>query len=625
MFGRAISAACCAAVFGVFGWASSATAQVAASAGCNAINGGVFNQAPASGIGVTIAQTFELNAGETITVTITNATNSLAVVGANVIFAGDVGSLSRSLTIIATGNFFIQSDIQGAGSSIAWSCAAGNNGGGGDAEAAEVQNEEATGANVNKGAQISTQAGALPSTLGLVETAPQRTLQNEVEDHRQFLLETLVPARDATIVLLRDKFLPLLVGDTSEGADKVRAFYQTMLFRLEDAGGDPVEILDAFSAIASILYVERPKPIPVDLSKRLFGLVTVAAADIYDALGLADPQSIRDEGKSSRELDIDSVYRVLTDYKDRLKKLEETETEKSFGHGEGEQILFSSGGPGQVTFAIDSDMLFDLGNLASLGENGVNLSTAPRDYKFWARGRITVLDGNRNGVDGEAGEVMFGVVSKINQRAEVGAFAGFFSSDLTTNTLGMDIETSALKLGLYGNMLIGDGLRAGLSGSYQRGDVDTARGAATSDYGFDAFDLSASLSGAFAMESWVVSPSVSATLSHRSDDAHTDSGGLFVAAENRTDGTLTGAFTVSRTFQMETGMLRSFTPNFLVSGNVFLTDRGETDAEYFALSTGAGGSFGFENGAFLTATTFISGFTQDTQGYGAQLKFTVPF
>jgi hypothetical protein len=86
----------------------SAEAQSSLATGCTAVSGGALNQSVGpGGSGITAVLVESFAAGETITVTITNASNSLFdISGTTTLFSGEVGTLTRSYVFFFRGHIY---------------------------------------------------------------------------------------------------------------------------------------------------------------------------------------------------------------------------------------------------------------------------------------------------------------------------------------------------------------------------------------------------------------------------------------------------------------------------------------------------------------------------------------
>ena len=256
---------------------------------------------------------------------------------------------------------------------------------------------------------------------------------------------------------------------------------------------------------------------------------------------------------------------------------------------------------------------------------GFPFSQNPDDFKVWVKARLTRHDGDQEGVDGNSGEVLFGAVYRVAPRWEVGAFGSLFSSDLTTNHLGLQVVTTSITGGLYTNYLFDFGILAGLSASYELGAVDTTRPGASANYGYDQLQLSASATGVVdAGGGWVLTPSLAGTLSYRSDEEHLDTAGILIPEDNRLDVFALGSLAAARTYRVNQGPIETFTPTGVITGTWYLTDRGQATADRSDVTFGGGASLGMSDGATLAFTGFVGGFGQATQTYGGQLLLQMP-
>lgn len=742
MLARNVSAAIGVAILSIFGMAAPATAQGVGSPGCNAINGGAFNQDADLTGGLPIILAFDFNAGETITATITNATDSLAFIDVNDLFDGDVGSQSRSVTLGAPGTFNVGTIIDGPGATIRLSCAVG--GGGGQGELGEVENTETTAQSVEDNVRLTVVPAALVSTFGsgdLLQVLEQQRVEQAIENRirvrqgiedlrkrgaddaaaaeqektrvRNDLTGVVRERRSAEIEAfgngvatilrengdlsefeiseivteLEDGIVRGIAGvfrelDVREEKRKTKAsiplsattpdddddvefafqFAQVLTgFDAETTSRDAINVnvgnvlrigfintvIETFegsgfgkslrpSAQAAVRRaINELEPLEENFKPNSGGLfipslqanrITLTADRNSDDSDLADiaEEAINsgDFGRAAgilerNNIDIGSAGSPDADFDTNVRG------GADLGLNDGEQILFSARNGRTLDFSFDSDILKQIAALSHGGEGTV---TGPSDTKIWIKGRVALLDGDRDGADGETAEVLIGAVQRLSRDLEVGTFAGFFTSDLTTNAVATDIETDAFKLGLYGNYLTATGLRLGLSGAVDFGDTNTNRGGVTAQFNYRNYDLSGSIAGATLVENWVVSPSFSGTLSHRYSDKHTDSGGLFVGSRSDTDIIATASVSASRTFLVEGDMLRAVSPNVVATGNYFFFGNdGQDDFDHLALSLGGGATFAFQNGSHLALTTGIGGFGQDTMSYSGQLRFTLPF
>lgn len=742
MFGCNVSTACGAAIFGILGWAAPVAAQVAGSPGCNAINGGLFNQSADITGGIATILLFDFEAGEFITVTITNATNSLAFIDVNDIFDGATGSQTRTLTIGAPGNFNVGSAIEGAGATIAWTCDPGGNAGGGVEIFDEVQTAETAIQRAEENVRLPVVPVALGTTFGAADAlqaleqqrveqavqnrilvrqgivelrrradeeytsirAEERRLRTTLEENVRLTHKLVIDdlkKRTAEILKKRELFVDSEIEQILDQLDDgivagVIAIVKGLDERKSGAASDRRETEDADNASDSVLtlafiftgvdaaQVEQDNRGKNDrnvlravfvktVSDALSETELVSRRGLTFAqqeaikLAISEAENVNDLGGGplvsaveftpieltlrDRRRAETQLRKAATFAEDDLKKGDfknaagilrgnrvdigtagkrdanfDTSTTGStdLGLSDGEAILLSPVNGRTLDFAIDSDFLKNAAALASGSTTGG--VSAGSETKVWIKGRVALLDGDQDGADGETAEVLVGVVQRLSKQLEVGAFTGFFTSDLKANTLALRSETDALKLGLYGNYLTLNGLRLGLSGAVDFGDINTDRGGVAAKFNYRAYDLSGSIAGSMVVEKWVVSPSFSGTLSHRETDKHTDSGGVFIGGRSDTEIIATASVGAVRTFVIDSEMVRAISPNVVATGNYFfLGDDGQNDFDQLALTLGGGASVAFQNGASLSMATGVGGFGQDTMSYSGQLRLTLPF
>lgn len=106
---------------------NAARAQSTLFSGCLAVAGGELDQSVWSGgIGATIVLVESFAAGQTITVTITNASNSLFdISGTTTLFSGETGTLTRSYVFLLAATVMLLADIQAkvsSGATISSTC-----------------------------------------------------------------------------------------------------------------------------------------------------------------------------------------------------------------------------------------------------------------------------------------------------------------------------------------------------------------------------------------------------------------------------------------------------------------------------------------------------------------------
>lgn len=693
MFAHKVSAVIGAAFFGIYGWASPAAAQALESPGCAALNGGALDQDADVTGGFPRILAFDFVAGEVITVTITDATDSLAFIDVNDLFDGDTGSQTRAVTLPASGNFNAGSIIDGAGATIRFRCAA--SGGAAQGILDEAVNVEATAQSVEDSVRILVVPAALATTLGgapglteFFEAPPS----DEAERNRDLVRQGVEELRRRVEVAdelseqaeERARTAGTVDDETQQAidleqtlrtveADTLRRYLRAAEEELEDgrfsdAAGSlvagNVEIgaaaeKNAFFGQRDEATVTRNRTLVRQGLEELRQRATDAAARTEAAEERLSRVDQNDE-EARRALTIEVVNlegdkRRLEGYLidaeneigdgnfgEAARSLRASgvdigaaahpnaafDTNSSGGSGAsidnvGETALFSPVNDRTLDFSLDSDFLKQVVSLANGGNGSADTTSGT---KFWIKGRVALLDGDRDGADGETAEVLVGAVQRLSSQLEVGAFTGFFTSDLTTNTLATDVETDAFKLGLYGNYLTSNGLRLGLSGAVDFGDTETNRGGVTAQFNYRSYDLSGSVAGATLIDKWVISPSFSGTLSHRRTDKHTDSGGLFIGSRSDTEVIATASMGVSRTFLVDADMVRAISPNVVATGSYFfLGNDDQDDFDHLALTVGGGASIAFQNGANLSMTTGIGGFGQDTMSYSGQLRFTLPF
>ena len=373
--------------------------------GCTLINNGAFNQMPLSGIGTTITQTLVFNAGDIITVTIMNATNSLAVIGPNVLLSGQTGNVTVSFMVTTAGLVTVQGDVQGIGSKITFMCTpaptttptTGSGGGLGALIGTALQNEEQTAENANENAKLPKSNAGLGTTFD----EPQSNLQALKEQLEQAEKEL---AKEQKRLADTEKKLAAAKARQDDAEVQVALLNSAAQFELE-------KVTDELLA-----ELRRSQPELTRDRVRLIFQPELSASQEYNIASfsgtpaavraLSQRDEIADRYRNRRR-DATIRFEFLTErvveplqearkfISDNVEGLQSTieelraqiarggavlgqDNSGSIEHHDGDIVLFTQDSPTSITVSLDSSVFEDPSKLAAFGDEGVSVQPEPR-------------------------------------------------------------------------------------------------------------------------------------------------------------------------------------------------------------------------------------------------------
>lgn len=302
---------------------------------------------------------------------------------------------------------------------------------------------------------------------------------------------------------------------------------------------------------------------------------------------------------------------------------------------EGEHILFAPAAGGQgLSFAMSTDALHRMAaNAAGETATADALSMLGMPANLWMRGRATALDGNRTGLDGWSGEVLFGLAVAPSLRSSVGFWGSLFRGEIDSNVSGTEMDVDLGGFGLYGRRALGRGLFLGGSAGFETGEVTTrdatgARGTAD----LRRARLSASLVGLRRLGEVTLSPRLSGDMVIEDRDGYTDSLGRFVPGSSRTEGQVSAGLQASRGYRLSgqvatavrTTLGGALTYAVRERDSVTVSTGQVISPDDLSASVSGGVLWQLRGGGTLRLDAAVGGIGQDTQGYSGQVALTIP-
>ncbi|MDW3097579.1 MAG: autotransporter outer membrane beta-barrel domain-containing protein [Alphaproteobacteria bacterium] len=301
------------------------------------------------------------------------------------------------------------------------------------------------------------------------------------------------------------------------------------------------------------------------------------------------------------------------------------------------QFMHVSGESFQID--LSSDQLFRAATLglddsAAAPADLPPLTIAGMPVNIWLRGRGTVFDRQkRAGSDGWAAHVLSGIAFQLADQIVAGAYGSYLTGESDVKATGTEVVSRQMGGGAYAQIQVVDTLSVGLSFSKETGEQDIKTTAASGTADTDLWTVSGSLSGSYFVNPVVLTPSLSVSYAESQRDGYTDSTGTAIPGSRSRDTTIGSGLTVSRSFEYEDGWIRRATPRLNATLNYFAREKDTLrlsateiiDRDNWGANVGAGVTLTTSGSSRLSFDAGVIGIGQDTLGYTGQLQLEIGF
>lgn len=262
------------------------------------------------------------------------------------------------------------------------------------------------------------------------------------------------------------------------------------------------------------------------------------------------------------------------------------------------------------------------------------LTIAGMPVNIWLRGRGTVFDRQkRGGSDGWAAHILSGIAFQVSDRLVLGAYGSYLTGESDVKATGTEVVSRQMGGGAYAQIQVVDTLSVGLSFSKETGEQDIKTTAASGTADTDLWTVSGSLSGSYFVNPVVLTPSLSVSYAESQRDGYTDSTGTAIPGSRSQDTTIGSGLTVSRSFEYEDGWIRRATPRLNATLNYFAREKDTLrlsateiiDRDNWGANVGAGVTLTTSGSSRLSFDAGVIGIGQDTLGYTGQLQLEIGF
>jgi hypothetical protein len=575
----------------------SAEAQSSLSTGCTAVSGGALNQSVGpGGSGITAVLVESFAAGETITVTITNASNSLFdISGTTTLFSGEVGTLTRSYVFLFAATFTLLSDIQAAasvGATISATCSGTST------------PPPSTPTPTPTPATPSDTDAAVNSGMDAIDAGRPSTGPNELPSWQQ---------KNNRLVKLRDRIA--VVEENLEENDKERA---KRLERIEvrypkDLGIDPESIAFQRAIAEYVFFIDqqgfRPSFETVEKAKTKVGNILRKLATDAAASGRTknSPEKI-EELITGFLLNLEVIGVINGAEKALNARLSDLKIEARI---EAENQGVSSRSAVDFTGSTDRNLRFSSKNI-DLGGNG--------STQLWLDGQYSILSGSADR-DGHVASVRVGLVQTVNPNIDLGFYVSYLSAQTTQTGPGSEIESEGIGFGAYSKFEFSNGVVGGVSVFHEESDNVSIIGGATGHFNRSYTSFEASIEHSYLVSGWRITPAFTVGSVTSARSGFTDNTGAVVSALTETYSTATAEVDFVRTFGVDWNSVEEVT----VFGGLAANYHDQTD-RVFANGTviSNGGTSGSIDAG---ATLFMNGggafrFQIGTSGLGTDTRAT---
>ncbi|MEL7115806.1 MAG: autotransporter outer membrane beta-barrel domain-containing protein, partial [Pseudomonadota bacterium] len=493
------------------GFAGQAAAQ---SDGCSFTNAGGFDKNVPSGLsGTTTTETREFFAGETLTVTITNASNSLfEIAGFASVFNGQTGTQTASATFLVTATYTVFSDLQ-AGFSDAQlraTCSFSSTSGGGSGTDAA----NAVGGNLDAidAARPSNAPGDLPSRVG---------------------------ATDILVILPQS-------GPTDDEQDSENEQFNIFVAELER---DLLNLGNAISSLGLDFTDEEELDRLVERYARSLHLFSVATSSAGQVAGINESaREILDAEKADIATLLRNLGFLTSRSDDLVRQIERVvATRLSVGLTDSDDLYAvpaRRGGnaqPSLTGFLQQSDA-----SNFTVGTKGVRLGDT--EVYLWTDAQIGAIRGDLSR-DGYLASFRVGVVTAVSPTTDLGFYASYLNAETSHANPNSSLEVQGFGFGAYLKNDLGNNFAGGLSVFYERSDNDTTVSGATASFDRTYIEVNAALEKIMQINEWRVVPSFNIGVVHSDRDGYTDSAATTVAALSETYARTNFGLSVGRTLE----------------------------------------------------------------------------